>query len=106
MANRFQDNYRPQHSGDSVFLNTPGPINREPQHSRYDFLEKNEMNKKKIDNPYMDEGKSYPSKGGNISKSTENPYMDEGGSSVSRKPKTPSKSPSGGVALPIPQKVK
>jgi hypothetical protein len=31
--------------------------------------------------------------------------MDEGGSSVSRKPKTPSKSPSGGVALPIPQKV-
>ena len=90
MANRFQDNYRPQHSGQDVFGQRP-PSGYTPPGSR------SWGGSDPFPRPY---------KGGNISKSTENPYKDEGGSSVSRKPKTPSKSPSGGVALLIPQKVK
>jgi hypothetical protein len=87
MANRFNDQYRPPHSGGSVFR--PYEPTTSDKHQQEQMFPK-----------------TRPYKGGNISKSTENPYMDEGGSSVSRKPKTPSKSPSGGVALPIPQKVK
>ena len=93
MANRFNDQYRPPHSGQDVFGQRP-PSGYTPPGSR----------SWGGSDPFPG---SYPRpyKGGNISKSTENPYKDEGGSSVSRKPKTPSKSPSGGVALPIPQKV-
>lgn len=78
MANRFQDNYRPQHDGSSPFAQYP-PRRTTPGLSL----------------PSMDKGYGNG-----------NPYMDEGGSSVPRKPKSPTKSPSGGMALPIPQKVK
>lgn len=78
MANRFQDQYRPQHNGDSVFLNKGGYINK-----AYSPAYKNPHEE---DNGY--------------------PYKPEGGSSVSRKPKSPTKPSSGGMALPIPQKVK
>jgi hypothetical protein len=53
--------------------------------------------------------KGYSGQSGDIyyEKPNENPHEDpHGGSTVPRKPKPNPKSPSGGMALPLPQKVK
>ena len=110
MANRFNDQYRPPHGGDSVFPNTQRRLTPELRLQSWGGTdEKGEFNQKGADKTYTFK-KSPPSppntKGGNYSKSTENPYMDEGGLSVPRKPKSPKKPSSGGMALPLPQKVK
>jgi hypothetical protein len=96
MANRFSGEYRPSHNGASPF-----------QYSQQAYI--NTVNNAPRITPdgHSTYKQSPPNtKGGYISKFTENPYKDEGGSSVKRMPKSPSKSPSGGIALPIPQKVK
>lgn len=110
MANRFNDQYRPPHGGDSVFPNTQRRLTPELRLQSWGGTdEKGEFNQKGADKNYTFK-KSYPSqpdtKGGYISKYTENPNKEDGGSSVSRKPKSPKKPSSGGMALPIPQKVK
>lgn len=108
MANRFYDSYRPQHDGQSVI----GSSGQKPPsgYTSTDFRSwgGSDPYPKSASNPhaYTPRPSQPDTKGGNFSKSTENPYMDEGGSSVPRKPKTPKKPSSGGMALPIPQKVK
>jgi hypothetical protein len=141
MANRFNDQYRPPHSGDSVF---PQKITKTPSQYQEDAWTQPRISKgtdygprkDNDENPHSAPKKAprdqfepgpheykqrktppnyneRPKKGDSDGPKKGDPYKDhydpyhnpDGGSSVSRKPKTPSKSPSGGVALPIPQKV-
>lgn len=110
MANRFNqyDQYRKPHSGQSVFphenikghrpIEPNGPYTVDP----HDLPYKNPNKYPDYNTPKKSEGglKKGPSKG------HDDYHKPDGGSSVPRKPKSPTKSPSGGMALPIPQKVK
>jgi hypothetical protein len=117
MANRFGGEYRQPHNGASaVAQSSPLPNPRQLQVQPWggedeegEFTqtgaEKKYTLKKANSEP---EGNYYARepKGANDNSFLDNPPKDEGGSSILRNSKKPPKSPSGGMALPLPQKVK
>lgn len=76
-----------------------GPYTVDPHDNEYKKAQKSPN----YNNPPKKDGEG-PKKGS--SKGHDDWHKPEGGSSVSRKPKSPTKPSSGGMALPIPQKVK
>lgn len=110
MANRFYDNYRPQHSGQDVFggmisnpkhSDTQQPYSSDWQENVWTMSRPTSTSKKggPTYNPSPVKGKPWDGQG---------PYGDEGpagGATVPRKPKPSPKNPSGGMKLPLPTKV-
>ena len=123
MANRFGREYRPPHNGASPFAQAPSlPNPRQLQLQAWGGEdEKGEFTQKGADKKYTFEKSKPKTKGDSERKSDyyarepkdandnsfrDNPPKDEGGSSILRNSKKPPKSPSGGMALSLPQKVK